>query len=273
MNDAKSHADAWLKNIHRKVRELQDALANCLALPNIHEEQFSSKVWLNQKITTANQSLNSLKDMYASSLVPSKLQAVDNALNILKSRHHLSTTPQLLLKASEDLDELLSGSNQLVSFTEIFEAFREDEDLNSLVDEIIELIEKIIKEGDDKLNARINRELNSILSILKSRDSYTVFELSAWIDITSKFLFEIAAAHLAVPGLGSLLHESMKKLIDCKSKFMDIYKQSEKQSLTMLEIKTYTPEYIAELDSPDESRLNALNIECSNDDEHDSSKS
>ena len=184
-------AEIWKQNIEAKVAILKKVLAEYVT---------------NRDSGTADQILSELKGLASlfgnDQLIPESLRQLRNHFD----RHRSSpSTPDFfmpLVRSYQNLSTngLIAEDQELPSFDEIFETYKSSGELQSLVDEFIATIQRILDEGDDHLSAHIARELEAILAQLKKREKSSLYELQAWIDLAVRTLLVVAETYVGHPG-------------------------------------------------------------------------
>jgi hypothetical protein len=212
-----SAPDAWKANLQKKVEQLQHVLLNFLTT---REDKDADE---------ANRQLAGLKMMFSDSQLPPAVRVLENALTQFRNAKH---QPQYLLgvmRAYEQLPSVAKFSEvESRSFDDIFESYKTDGELQSLVNELVALLEKILSEADDLLTAHIARELQIILEQLKKRDRRSLYELQSWIDLSVRALIVVAETYTGTHGL-VLVYEAAKVAWRIKGVLLERYVDAQKR--------------------------------------------
>ncbi len=129
-----------------------------------------------------------------------------------------------------DSEAIFSESAKLPSFDDIFNSFKNDGELNKLIDEFVRLLNQIIDENDEILTSQIARELRTILEQLSNRDKKSILEVRSWMDLGVKALLLCVETHTGMHGLG-LAWEGIKTGSKVAEKISEQYKDSQTQLL------------------------------------------
>jgi len=218
--------EAWKDNLRTKIDEIRELLLTYLTRregETAHE--LSSK-------------LDGLDLMFARGKVPQTLHRLRDRLQYFQQ---FSGDEQAFLRLFESYGDLVSVTifedeqEAFTSFDEIFESYKNDETLNSLVDELVGLLQRVISEGNEVLTAQVVRELESILRQVKNRKRMSFYELLVWIELCLPALVMIVATHENLPQL-IVLDQAILKTLAVKQRLLDLYKEAKSKLITQHEL-------------------------------------
>lgn len=117
---------------------------------------------------------------------------------------------------------------ELPSFDSIFQSYKDDNELNTLVDELIKTLERILAEADDTLTAQISRELEAILKQIKRNRRNSLYELLPWVDLGMKGLLFIVEKKTGIEGM-ELFYDAIKLSLQIKTRAWEHHRKSQQQ--------------------------------------------
>jgi hypothetical protein len=211
--------DAWKKNLHGCVEELQKLLLEYMTLRE------------DQTVKAIEQRIAGLTMMFPPKQAPPALRTLEGALHQFhEAKHH----PQFFLQLMRSYEALRAvasiNENERPSFDEIFGAYKQDEDLQSLANQLVSLLERLLQEADDLLSAQIARELRVILEQLQKRDKRSLYELQTWVELGAKALVVVIETYTGAHGL-SLVKEAIQIALRIRLRLIDRYAAAQKQTL------------------------------------------
>ena len=190
--------ESWKQNLTTMVEELRALLLSYLT--NKDDKACDE---IKGRIT-------GLKLMFPKNGTPQPLKELETALGNFHPNRQNSNYFLQVMKGYTELPSVAAFSEEEPpSFDQIFESYKSDETLNSLVDELLALLQKILTEADDVLSAHVARELKIILDQLKKRDRRSLYELQSWIDLSLRALAMVAETYTGTHGL-ALIYEAAK---------------------------------------------------------------
>ncbi len=212
-----SAVDAWKQNLTLKVQELRTLLLRYLTTK---EDKTAAEV---------KGRLSGLKMMFAEDHVPLPLRQLESALlRFSQDKNH----PDSFLKLMQGYDALPAVHSfceaEPPSFDQIFETYKADGDLESMVSELVAVLQRILSEADDHLTAHIARELQVIVDQLKNRNRRSLYELQSWVDLGVKALLMVAETYSGTHGL-NLAYEGAKIALRIKRRLMTHYIDAQKR--------------------------------------------
>ena len=212
-----SAPDAWKVNLQKKVEQLQHVLLNYLTTK---EEKDADEI---------SRQVAGLKMMFSDSQLPQPIRVLEGALTQFRNAKH---QPQYFLSVMRAYDQLPSVAKfseiEPRSFDDIFESYKTDGELQSLVTELVALLERILSEADDLLTAHIARELQIILEQLKKRDRRSLYELQSWIDLSMRSLIMVTETYTGTHGL-ALVYDAAKIAWRIKRGLLERYVDAQKR--------------------------------------------
>ena len=212
-----SAVDAWKQNLTTKVEELRTLLLRFLTTK---EDKTADEI--------AGR-LTGLKMMFADDQVPQPLRNLESALSQFRPhRHH----PEYFLQVMRGYDALPTVATfseaEPPSFDQIFESYKTDGELESLVSELVAVLQRILSEADDLLSAHIARELQVILEQLKNRNRRSLYELQSWVDLGVRALLMVTETYTGTHGL-NLVYEAAKIAFRIKRRLLTHYIDAQKR--------------------------------------------
>jgi hypothetical protein len=210
---ASAHEE-WKANLTQKIANIRELLLKYLVnrqdttLKEIRKELAGTKIMFSEKRLPA-----ALRELEANLNVFSANAANQNSF--LELIHYYQTLPSIV--AFDDVEP--------PSFDSIFQSYKDDNELNTLVDELIKTLEKILAEADETLSAQISRELEAILKQIKKNRRKSLYELLPWIDFGMKGLLVVAEMHTGIKGL-DWVYEGIKLSLQINRRAMDLHKES-----------------------------------------------
>jgi hypothetical protein len=208
--------NVWTENVQGKLDEIRTLLLLYLAS---RDDRTAKEI---------KQKLEFLRMMFADQSVPPTLTRLSEALEGVRTR---SSDPQAVLNLFRFHDELISVGSFGVDdrpFDRIFESYKSDKTLNTLIDELVELLQRVLSEGNEVLTAQIARELETILAQIKKRNQMSLVEMLVWVEFCLPALLMIFAAHQNVPEL-LIVAQAVKKAFKLKERLMELYKDAKEQ--------------------------------------------
>jgi len=174
--------------------------------------------------------------MFAAKSVPPQIDQFRNSLHSFRSDRQNPGILDRLLERSLALHDLHTTSVSLISFHDIFESYKGDDELASLIDQLVASLQNIIAEGQDHLNSRLERDLSRLLDQIRNTKSRSLYEWGAWAEVVGRMALEIAGQSKGIPGAPMLVDLAklafrVRKNIACK------YQQGERELVRLLEIK------------------------------------
>jgi hypothetical protein len=237
-----SAADAWRENLRVKLNQFFEALLLYLATK---QKDAADEV---------SHKLAGLKMMFADNQILQPLRKFEGAFSQYRDNDH---QPAFLRSVIDSYNELPSIANfseaEPPSFDSIFESYKNDQELNKLVDELVALLQKILSEADDVLSAQIARELRIILDQLKKRERKSLYEVQSWIDLGVRTLIMVGETYAGTHGV-TLIYEAVKIAYRIRRSLHDKYGEAEKRLIEEYKL-TYVKkaiEHIPEIRSEEE---------------------
>lgn len=232
---SETHLDVWRKNLEGKIKEIQSicsAFCTSEAPPNIKNGDFR-----NDQRKGIHQELENLKKMFAVDQVPHQIPKLKSSCDNFYNNRFNEQSFRRFLSSADDLSKITEGMQKIISFHDIFDAYRSDEELNELVDRLIDTLQNVLNEGNEHLNSRIERELQRILDQLKERSKYSLYELAAWVEIAGRLAAEVIGQKQGIPGL-SLLVDAAKLAMQIGNKVVNAHRDASIEVIKLLEVKT-----------------------------------
>ena len=232
---ANEHQDAWVENIRAKSEEVRAA---AFALVTKEAATGGNTGRLREALyAEASKQINALSDMFSKTTMPSQITRLRQNLQQFRQQRSAPQNLTNLLKSMDDIEELYESNSSYISFHDIFESYRDDDELNALIDQLIGSLEKIIEEGEDHLNSRLEKDLRRLLEQIKGAKSASLYELAAWAEVTSRIMAEIAGQKIGLPG-ASLFVDAAKMAWKVKQNLGLKYQSGESDLVRILEVKT-----------------------------------
>lgn len=135
--------------------------------------------------------ISNVAGLYEKANRPPELEQLRTAV---ESLHKKRSNPQSAIEVLAALDKLkkvpVTGS-KFISFHDIYEKYREDGELNDLVDRLVQILEKIIEEDDGSLSSKVEKDIQRLLDQIRNRPKLSTYEIGAWSELTGRFLLEL----------------------------------------------------------------------------------
>ncbi|MFM2198941.1 MAG: hypothetical protein RLZZ505_2373 [Verrucomicrobiota bacterium] len=144
----------------------------------------------------------------------------------------------------DSLREIAKSQSSYISFHDIFESYKNDAELNELIDQLILSIERIIDEGEEHLNSRLENDLKRLLEQIKGAKKASLYELGAWAEVTARIMLEIAGQKLDLP-VTSLLVDAAKIAYKVKQNLASKYQTGESELVRLIEVKSVGTDFSA----------------------------
>jgi hypothetical protein len=219
--------DVWKDNLRQKITKLCELLS--LYLLNRQEST----------VKELKKQLDGTKLMFSSDRIPGPLNELQSSLNTFTSNQNHQNSFRALFHLSETLPSVVAFDEvEPPSFDSIFQSYRDDDELNKLVDELIATFKKILAEADDTLSAQICRELEAILKQLQRNRRKSLYDLLPWVDFGMRGLLVITEMQTGIKGI-DWVYEGIKLSCKIKHRAIELHKEAEDRLL-----KEYTLTYI-----------------------------
>ena len=223
----KHHADAWRDNLIEQVRDVQALLKKFY---------FSKDTKIGQELAAR---LSQLKLSFAKGREPTELLGLAERLDQFLNHPDRESYFHQMMEAGSRINVITNfKEEEIPSLDEIFERHKNDETLGKLIDDLCAKIEEFLDEADDELSARLNRQLQTILSHFKKRSKLSLLEVRAWADLAAGALIEAAESQLGLPGL-KLAYEGTKIAYQVRKNLAVAFAESRKEMLEMHQIDDY----------------------------------
>lgn len=232
---SESHLDFWRKNIDGKIKELQD-LCYAFCTSEIPKNT-TAQEFRNLQCKGIHKAIENLNQLFAVGQRPRQLSALKSQCDTFLTNRNNNEIFHKFLSTVNSLPEITSGLQKLVSFHDIFESYKNDAELNELVDRLISTLESVLEEGHENLNSRIERELQRILDQLKERSKYSLYELAAWVEIAGRFAAELCGQKFGIPGT-SLLVDAAKIVTKISKKIVNSHRSASAEVIRLIEVQT-----------------------------------
>lgn len=232
---SEANIDFWRKNVDGKVDEVQRlcaALCTTEVPPGTDAHEFRS-----QQRDRVKSAIDALSQMFAVQQIPVQISSLRSACDSFLSNRDNPQQFRQFYNSFEQLRGITSGLNRLVSFHDVFEAYKGDQELTELVDRLVATLEQVLNEGDEHLNRRVTRELERILEQLRARSSYSLYELATWVEIAGRFAAEVVGQKYNVPGL-SLLVDAVKLAQSAGRRIVSIHQLASADTVRLIEVET-----------------------------------
>lgn len=232
---SETHLDVWRKNLEGKIKEIQSICSSFCTTET--PTNMKVKDFRNDQRQGIHRELENLKKMFSLDQVPHQIPRLKNACDHFYSNRFNDQAFRGFLASADDLSKITDGMHKVISFHDIFDAYRSDEALNELVDRLIDTLQNVLNEGNEHLNSRIERELQRIIDQLKERSKYSLYELAAWVEIAGRFAAEVIGQKQGIPGL-SLLVDAAKLAKQIGNKVVNAHRDASVEAIRLLEVKT-----------------------------------
>ncbi|CAA6677070.1 MULTISPECIES: hypothetical protein [unclassified Lentimonas] len=217
---------AWHSNLKSKVNEIQKLGVSFITSKEnrlgseSQKQQFES---LQEKIELKFEGLSS---MYGPNMQPPNLVEARHKFKHFKGNLIDPVRLSGYFKALEALPQILVEAEKEISFDEIFEKYKEDKRLNELVQELIELLEQILNEGDDYLTPSTHRDLQKIIHGLKQRKKSSINEINVWVDWSIRLCLSVVDGATGVP-VATPIYEAIKIGKEAKVRMMTCHEEAQ----------------------------------------------
>lgn len=179
------------------------------------------------------QTTDALIDHYGPGHAPKTLIDFRNDIvNWENNRRH----PDYLHKfvaAKTVLPEVMKYRDDSVSFTEVLDSYASQPKLEEDIAALIQKLEQMLAECGDVVSAQVEKELRRILESLRSARGKSIINLTAWLDLTSKFVAKVAEKYCGLPFCGLAL-DALKLALASKVTVMLALDKAEKEFVVRL---------------------------------------
>lgn len=214
-----SSADTWAASLKEKVEALRELLLTYLMTK---QDATADSIKKHLAATTI---------MYSPKNIPALLNELGSLMSEFRANKEQPHTFLRLMSLYERLPTVVSFDEvEPPSFDSIFQSYKNDKDLNGLVDELVKTLEKVLAEADDSLSAQIVRELEAILKQIKKNRRTSLYELLPWVDWGMRGLLLIAEMHTGFKGM-ELVYDAIKLSRKVKYRLIEGYGESKNRLL------------------------------------------
>lgn len=252
------HSEEWSKNIKELVGQAKNECIRAIAETSpdgVNDRQHRANL-----LRIAHDQVKSLSIMFSNSHQPSQIKNLADLLTSYRSNLGNRNVFNNLLKAIDELSTIAHPTTHIISFHDVFESFKTNGELQDLFDQLVQTIEKIIVENQDNLNARIVRELETLLKSLQANQRSSSYELGAWAELSARFLMEIAEKLTGTPGL-QLVVDGIKLAKKTYDTVAQSYHDSQRETVRLLQLRSAEESFTRNISPFDQSRLHRLGID------------
>ncbi len=231
-----SHTDAtaWKENVEEKIDEVVKACHRVIVAecndPSQRQEYHKGLGAEAQAV------LNGLAAMFSAAKLPAEIEDLRTRIDRFVANRNPGSFPALNASI-ERLKTISENSEKLLSFHDIFESYKSDEELGELAAHLIATLEKVIDEGEVSIKARLDHDLRKLLDHLKGKKNHSLLELGALAEIVGRVALEAAAQYFDVPG-GALLMDVSKAAWAVQKRVGEKYREGQNEFVRLLEVKS-----------------------------------
>ena|SRR5438105_11158049 len=100
---------------------------------------------------------------------------------------------------SQRLPQITKYSDDPPPFAELLDGYASDVQLEQEMGMLIQKLEQMLAECNDVASAQVEKELSRILESLKAARGKDIINVTAWLDLTAKFLTKLAEKYCGLP--------------------------------------------------------------------------
>jgi hypothetical protein len=227
---------SWHTNLKSKVDELSKLGMEYITNKELRlgtEDQKQKFDGLTERIEG---NLEGLSTMYGTNLKPPELRDIQDTYAAFSGNLTHPTRLSHFINSLQKLPNMLVEIDEKVSFDEIFEKYKADGTLEKLVEELLQLLERILDEGQDELSVSTYRDLEQIIEGLKKRKDQSIHEINVWVDWGVKVCLGIADTMVGAPVL-TPVYEAIKIGKDTKKRMMECHEEAQLEFARKREMK------------------------------------
>lgn len=197
------NSEHWKLTIKEKIDRLQLLTTKYLSAIYIHEKKPQAFSASSQEIDDL---LSGLRGLFSPNTLPSEITQFSSLWNLHKADRFDGARLQQLILSQSKISSMKIEEEDIISFENIFLKYKSEEKLNELLDLLVSVIEKIILEGDDVLNAKSSKLLTKLMHTLKHHSNMSMTDLAFWLETAYRLLSNTAALFSGNPIIQSLKH-------------------------------------------------------------------
>jgi hypothetical protein len=220
----KTPTEHWVQSGKAKTAEIQNIareFVSRLSRPDYHEREDE----IRHQLTQLEQKTTAFFDHFGPGQVPPALQQFAHALQLWKGNRQNPQHIIALVTAYNQLSGIGSYDATTVTFQVILDGFRNDQELEKLLADLVTKLRNLVNVADADLSAKIARELNQVLDELDRRAGKTLTDLLVWLDLGMKGLAELARLHGFEQA--PLAYECAKAAVSSKLRILAIWEKAE----------------------------------------------
>ncbi len=233
---SQANFEQWQKNLELKIQEVEKEIYRFISSD---PGPLSAVQDVNRKNSYARalQEVSNLAAMYGSGNLPQEINQLRIEVEYLHNNRNLPAALNDLLAAIRSVKKIPRTGMSFISFHDIYEQYREDGELNDLIDQLVQTLEKIIAEDDGTLSSRVEKDINRLLDQIRNRPKLSTYEIGAWSELTGRFLLELVGQQQGVPAL-SLVIDGIKLSKKVFDNVFEKYQQSQSEYVRLIGLKT-----------------------------------
>ena len=267
---AQVNVEAWQRNLAAKILEAEQEVYRFMIAEITDDPSWPSSTKASidrhrtlvrkQGVNSALKEISNVAGLYDEGNRPAEIEKLSVAVSNLHLKRSSPQSAIDVILALEQLKKVPVTGAKYVSFHDIYEQYRDDGELNQLVDQLVTALEKIIEEDDGSLSSKIEKDITNLLNQIKNRPKLSTYEIGAWAELTGKFVLGLIGQQHGVPQLILLVDAAKlsKKIFD---NVCEKYQASQSEYVRLIGLKT-APESFSSLPPLSEATIVAAEMKA-----------